>query len=384
MIKIFHLGDVHLDSPFSGGDLSARERKRAEARELFARVTEYIKNGGYDLVLISGDLYEGESLTREGADFLRAQLGSLDCPVVIAPGNHDPYLPGSFYAGDLPKNLFVFSGEELSHFDFEDKKIRVYGYAFTGNSYRKNPLAGFEGEDSGMINILCAHGDVASPVSPYAPLSVPDMERAGFAYCALSHIHRPPQMIEGETCIAYSGFLCSRGFDETGDGGAVSVSIFDRGDSVKAVPERVRFAGAKYEIETADISGSVSDLATAEILRRLIARKDFGSETSLRILLCGNISRDYRPDTRRLAAELADGLALLEIRDNTLPLLDTESLENDMTVMGELYRGLKAKMLEGSERERRVAAMALRLGLAALEDREITPILGISGEEGED
>lgn len=384
MIKIFHMGDVHLDSPFSGGDLYAKERKRAEARALFARVIEYIKSGGYDLVLIPGDLYEADALSREGAEFLRAQLGSLDCPVVIAPGNHDPYVAGSFYAGKLPENVFVFRGEELSHFDFEDKKIRVYGYAFTGNSYRKNPLAGFEREDSSMIDLLCAHGDVASPVSPYAPLSVPDMENVGFAYCALAHIHRPPQIIEGDTCIAYSGFLCGRGFDETGDGGAVSVSIFDKGDSVKAVPERIKFEGAKYEIESADVSGCSSDIATAEILRRLIARKEFGEETSLRIVLEGNISRDYRPDTRRLVTELAGGLALLEIKDNTLPLLDTESLENDVTVLGELYRSLKAKMLEGSERERAVAAMALRLGMAALEDREITPVLGISEEEGED
>ena len=81
---------------------------------------------------------------------------------------------------------------------------------------------------------------------------------------------------------------------------------------------------------------------------------------------------------------LADKVEYLEIKDGTLPLLGSESYENDQTVIGELFRSLKEKMLNGDERDRAVAAMAWRLGLAALEDREITPILGIAEEEGED
>lgn len=382
MIKIFHLGDVHLDSSFSGGDLALREKKRARAREIFARTVEYINENGYDLVLIPGDLFEGDSLTRDGADFLRGELGKIPCPVVIAPGNHDPYVQGGFYSSDLPENVHVFTGEGLSYFDFEDMGVRVYGYAFTGNSHRQNPLTGFVCEDSGRINILCAHGDTASPLSPYAPLSVSDMENAGFSYCALAHIHRPPQMIEGDTCIAYSGFLIGQGFDETGNGGALSVTLEDYGHRAVARAERVTIEGAGYEIAEVDIDGVQDDGQTLEILREKI--KKYSAETSLRVNLQGNVSKDYRPDTRRLTQQLSEGLEYLEIKDGTLPLLDAESYENDQTVIGELFRTLKEKMLTGDERQRAMAAMAWRLGLAALEDREITPILGIAEEEGED
>ena len=383
MTKIFHIGDVHLDSSFSGGDLPLREKKRARAREIFSRVVEYINENGYGLVLIPGDLFEGDMLTRDGADFLRSELGRIACPVVIAPGNHDPFVQGGFYnSADLPENVHVFTGEDLSYFDFEDMGIRVYGYAFTGSSHRRNPLTGFECEDSGMINILCAHGDISSPLSPYAPLSVSDMENAGFVYCALAHIHRPPQMIEGDTCIAYSGFLIGQGFDETGKGGALSVTLEDRGERVLAKAERVTFEGAGYEIADVDIDGAENDSQALEILRS-VAEK-YSADTSLRMILKGNISKDYRPDTRRLCAQLSGMVEYLEIRDNTLPLQDSEAYENDQTVIGELFRSLKEKMLTGDERERAMAAMAWRLGLAALEDREITPILGISEEEGED
>ncbi len=382
MIKIFHMGDVHLDSPFSGGDIALREKKRARARDFFARVIVYIKTGGYGLVLIPGDLFEGDSLTRDSAELLRAELGSLPCPVVIAPGNHDPYVAGGFYSGDLPENVHVFTGEGLSYFDFEDIGVRVYGYAFTGNSHRQNPLTGFVCEDSSRINILCAHGDTASPLSPYAPLSVPDMERAGFTYCALAHIHRPPQIIEGDTCIAYSGFLLGQGFDELGHGGALSVTVEDYGDSAKARAERVTFEGARYEIVTVDVEGAQNDAQTVEIVREVT--KKYGADVSLRVILGGIVPGEYRPDTRRLTAQLSGGTEYLEIKDSTLPLLGSEDYENDVTVVGELFRTLKEKMLNGDERERSVAAMAWRLGLAALEDREITPILGISEEEGED
>ena len=102
------------------------------------------------------------------------------------------------------------------------------------------------------------------------------------------------------------------------------------------------------------------------------------------MILTGNVPREYRPDTRRIATVLGGDLEYLEVKDNTLPLLGSEAYEADQTVIGELFRTLKAKMTEGDERERAVAALAWRLGLAALEDREITPILGIAEEEGED
>lgn len=381
MIKIFHMGDVHLDCAF-GGDITLREKKRARARERFAQVVEYIKNGSYDLVLIPGDLYESESLTRDGADFLRAKLGEIPCPVVIAPGNHDPYVAGSFYSADLPENVHVFTGEGLSYFDFDEISARVYGYAFTGISHRQNALTGFVCEDSGRINILCAHGDTTSPLSPYAPLSVSDMESAGFTYCALAHVHRAPQTVEGDTTVAYSGFLLGQGFDETGNGTAVSVAVEDMGEKAVAKAERVVFEGAAYEIVSVDVDGAKNDGETAEIARKAVEK--YGSDVSLRVILTGNVPREYRPDTRRLATVLGGALEYLEVKDNTLPLLGSEAYEADQTVIGELFRTLKAKMTDGDERERAVAALAWRLGLAALEDREITPILGIAEEEGED
>ena len=57
--------------------------------------------------------------------------------------------------------------------------------------------------------------------------------------------------------------------------------------------------------------------------------------------------------------------------DKTLPLYGTEGLKRDMSVKGELFRNLLPMLESESEDDRLVAARAFRVGLAALENRDI-------------
>ena len=85
MIKIFHTGDLHLDSPIKNKDMARSERCRARLRDAFRRMISHIKANSYDLVLISGDLYEHGYLTKETSILIQDGLGSLGCPVFIPP-----------------------------------------------------------------------------------------------------------------------------------------------------------------------------------------------------------------------------------------------------------------------------------------------------------
>ena len=89
-MKIFHTGDVHLDSPFSLLGAKQAEERRRDARESFSSMMRYAKEWGADMVIISGDIFETSFVTRETVALLRRDFSMLDCPVVIAPGNHDP------------------------------------------------------------------------------------------------------------------------------------------------------------------------------------------------------------------------------------------------------------------------------------------------------
>ena len=110
MIKLIHGADLHLDSPFSGLTPEQAAARRQEQRELLDRLAGLAREREADLVLLSGDLLDSRRTYRETAQALARSLGSLPCPVFLAPGNHDFYGPQSLYAAlDWPENVHIFT-----------------------------------------------------------------------------------------------------------------------------------------------------------------------------------------------------------------------------------------------------------------------------------
>lgn len=371
MIKIFQFADLHLDSPFASQSVTKAAAARQRLRELFCRMIKYARDGEYDLVLIPGDLYEDGYLTEETMRIVVSELATLACPVFISPGNHDPYTRSSLYkCAKFSENVHIFEGSKLTRIDLPDIGVDVYGYAFTSPSLPENLIANRRVSDTGIVNILCAHTDVFSPTSNYAPTTYADIEAAGFTYAALGHLHNAPEIYRSSCAAAYSGFAEGRGFDELGKGHALSVTIFDTGEVKTVEADRISFSTHSYEIRTLDVSGAEDDASVLGKIRSLISAAEYGSETSLRILLTGTIAPAYRPNVAFLERAGRAELDMLEVRDETLPLLGGE-LDADITLRGEVYRYLKDKMTSGTEDERETASLALRIALAALEDRDI-------------
>ncbi|NLW74543.1 MAG: DNA repair exonuclease [Clostridiales bacterium] len=369
MIKIFHTADLHLDSPFSSFPIAKSEERRVGLRRTFKRMMEYAAREAVDLILISGDLFDCSYISRDTSQILRECFGAVSCPVVISPGNHDPYTPGSIYAsGILPENVYIFKTESPFKFDFPELGITVWGAAFTRERYDGSVLAAIPGLPDDRINILCQHGDTRTMLSQYAPLSPRDIAYKGFTYAALGHIHVPPEPVTlGDTTIAYPGCPEGRSFDEPGFGGALLVNI--EGKKVKI--ENIRFAERRYMVEQLDITGAGDDSLVAGKIRELIKSRGYGPETALRIILVGEVALGYKPNTETLAANCAGELDLLEVRERTLPCFDVGYLAEDFSLRGVFYRVLAEKIQEGSEYERQVAAAALRYGLAALDGRPV-------------
>lgn len=368
MPKILHCADLHLDSPFKSGNAGKSEVRRRELRGTFSSLIMYIKDNGIPLALMAGDLFDRESVTRETADFFFGEMASASgCRFVISPGNHDPYLPGSVYAGgDIPSNVYIFNDTALNRFCFPEIGIDVYGYAFTKSTLDFCPFVGREPADLERINLLCGHADVGDPLSPYCPVSEKDIAATGFDYCAFGHIHNSVGMRKvGGTYYAYSGCLEGRDFGETGHKGAILLDITkERGiASVKATG--VRFSKRRYEICRADVSGCrTADELNAK-LRSAIAGK-YGSDTLLRLVMTGNVSPSLAIRTDDISARFGDGLFYIEAVDHTLPLYDSDALRSDPTIRGAFFRELLPQLENGSPEERSDAARALRLGLMAL------------------
>ncbi len=366
-MKILHCADLHLDSPFAGLDPRIAEGRREEQRELFKALICFVRNHHVDLLLIAGDLFDSGFTGAKTVRFVADMFSKIDCRVVISPGNHDPYIRGGLYSTEFPKNVHIFEEEAMSSFDFPTLGVTVYGYAFTSPRYESHPLEKLPKTDPERLNILCAHADTTSAISRYAPITPRELTESPFAYAALGHIHNPPEpQVLGSTIVAYSGCAEGRSFDETDFGGAILITVEDG----RLQHERIRLAKHRYMIETLDVTGAENDAEVADKIRQRAAMCNYQKDTTLRVILSGNLPPAYTP-TPSAIAEKVSGLAGLDIKDDTVPLYDADALMADISVRGEYFRTLVHKMKEGTAEERRVAVQALRIGLAALEGKPI-------------
>ena len=370
-MRFLHTGDLHLDSPFCSTDALRSDKRRAMQREALGRIFELAKREGCELILIAGDLFDGKYVTPETEKYVTELFGGTDIPVVIAPGNHDPYINGSFYKKvELPDNVYVFSSDELQCFELPTIGTRVWGYAFTSSVMTRSPLNGqTPPEDDGYLNLLCAHADITSPISRYCPLTVGDIELFGIDYAALGHNHnRYDTEASGRDHIRYCGFAEGRSFDELGDGG---VYIVDVEYGRAPVVERRIVSTHRYEIEELDISELNGEAEIKERIAAVCARAAQGSPAFMRLILTGMADSSEIPEPRRLEEELSVNGLTLEIRDMTIPAADASALESDISIRGAFYRTLYSGLIDKDPKVRERTALALQIGLSAIDGKSI-------------
>lgn len=372
MLKLLHIADLHLDSRFSGIPLSESVKRRAALREVFKNALALAKREGCVATLICGDLFDGEYYTSDTLRFLKECFASMpEHKFIITPGNHDPYSATSPYRyADFPNNVYIFKYEELSCLSLNDIGINIYGYAFTSQIYRQSPLNGFAGAiENGNFNILCAHTELNGVASPYAPISVGELERYGFDYAALGHIHTDgAEGKAGHTVYAYSGCIASRDFSEHGEKGGIILTLDRSGGQKFANITRVKLCPWVYETAAVSVDGAASTDAAFEMIHSELSARGVSGERIIRLRLTGAIEAPL--DTELLLSRLAP-LGVTEIKDGTTLSFASLGLDNDFSLRGAFYKTLKDKLTSSDPEVQRNASLALQLGLTALNSGEI-------------
>ncbi len=368
MVKIFHCADIHLDSPFSLYSPREAEKRRTELRGAFTSALMYAREKKADIFIISGDLFDSEYVTRDTRELLLREFAKCgDMKIFISPGNHDPLTPGSIYAtAEFPENVHIFGGErECVRLD--DLGVDIYGFGFTGKNYLSSPVAGWSIQDKSRINILVCHGDMSGGDTT-GPISRQEIANSGFDYIALGHIHKPTGLLnENGVYYAYPGCIEGRGFDELGYKGA----MFGTLEKGNADIQLKRFSKSRYELATVDISGAREKLEALDIIRNAI--RQYTDDTALRLTLVGEVKNAFVI----LPNEIGKGCEYpyyIEIIDETFVAPDLGELEQSNTLKGIFVRKLLEEMrsLDKESEEYRVRALALKYGIAALEDRGIS------------
>lgn len=372
-LRFLHCSDIHLDAPFVGLTAEKSEERRRVLRSSFMRMMQYVRDSKINVVLISGDVFDTEYATNTTAEILMREFTSCpDTYFIIAPGKRDHYNDNPIYSsGRLPANCYVFNSDKLSRFDFEDYNVTVYGWAFMDDTLNSNPLYDRQVDDSTRVNLVCAYADLDGDVnSDGCPIGLSDLKKFGADYYALGSRHEASEFSSvGASKYAYAGALECTGFEEPGLGGANLISVTYSDGELTIENKKMEFGHVRFETEELDITGVDSGNEVINRITNLISEKKYDNETALRVELVGYIAPDFTVPTNM--ENDAFGLYYFNLIDKTLPLYGTEHFKKDMTMKGEVFRSFYPALMSEKEEIRLMAAKALRIALAALDNREI-------------
>ena len=357
MLKIIHAADLHLDSPFAGLSPEQAALRREELRSLPDRLADLANEEQADLVLLAGDLLDGQRIYRETAEMLARALGRIRTKVFISPGNHDPYNASSPYTLPIwPDNVHIFTSPLPQAVPLSELGCTVYGAAFTQEQQEASSLSGFTATGEG-INLMVLHGNTQG--RDYAPISPADISARGLDYLALGHIHQHSGLQKsGATSWAYPGCPEGRGFDELDDKGVLILTVEKGNVQMRFHPLSLR----RYRILDVDLTGCPDPLAT------ITAALPGQTQSDLyRIRLTGEFAMDTRT-MAELETALAPRFYALELRDQTRTPRDLWARSNEDSLTGLFLRTMAARCAETPEDE--TLDLAVRFGLAALEHGE--------------
>ena len=354
MLKILHSADWHRDAPLRG---FTREQARLLRRQMLTlpdRIADIAIREGCDLMLLSGDLFDGE-YSRESCEAVYRALDRVEIPVFIAPGNHDCYSEKSPWFREIwPGNVHIFKHQAISSVRLDALDCRVYGGAFTGPEC-PSLLEGFRAVGKDRWALMVLHGDPSAADSPYCPVTAAQVREAGLDYVALGHIHAAGRFGAGAGMCAWPGCPQGRGYDETGLKG-VLIAELDQTANVRFIPlDGPRF----YDLETEagdDPVGAVERLLPAE-----------GTEDFYRIHLTGEV-RGNVMDRLRGRFENYPNLKLL---DQTVPAGDLWETGGEDSLEGIYFRILRDACQDQDAGTVEALELAARISRQILQGREV-------------
>ncbi|MEG1683210.1 MAG: DNA repair exonuclease [Oscillospiraceae bacterium] len=360
MLKLIHGADFHLDSPYRALSPEQAVLRRREGRQLVERLADYANAHAVDLVLLAGDLFDGSGGYPETATALFAALGTINAPVFIAPGNHDPY-PTAYAGQKLPENVHVFSHTAIERVELPGLHAAVYGGAFVSETQERGLLDGFAAEEDGLLHLMVLHGDLNASEARYNPITREEIAASGLNYLALGHVHRRSEPLRlGRTVCAYPGCLEGRGFDELGDKGFYEGVMDDDGEiTLTFVP----FAPHRYERLTVEVAAG-DPAAALEAVLPPDTQNDL-----YRVTFTGETDEDG-VNLTALQERLAPRFYQLELRDETRVREELWARAEEDSLRGLFLRELQGRLKEPGVDEEKITR-AVRFGLAALDRRDL-------------
>ncbi len=338
-MKFIHAADLHLDSPLIGlaaYEGAPTEEIRHATRDALDNLISFAMSEEVDFLLISGDVYDGDWKDHNTGLFFSAKMSELrraGIPAFMISGNHDAdnVITKRLV---LPENVFQFPTSKPTTKLLEDIKVAIHGQGFRSRSVTNNLVSDYPERIPGFFNIGLLHTSLTGREGHdnYAPCSVADLERLGYDYWALGHVHTREE-IDSETPIWFSGNVQGRHIRETGAKGCSLINVTDDGECfIEFVPLDV----LRWELLTIDCAGmdQISECFDRfrEDLSALVGAAE-GRLLALRVIVEGEspihneISSDpigFTNQLRSLTTDSGEDAWLEAVKIKTSPLRNEE------------------------------------------------------------
>lgn len=366
-VSFVHCADIHLDAPFSvfeNENLSSERRR--DLKKTFEKITDMVVSENADFLLIAGDLYEHEYAARSTIGWINEQFRKLGPkPVIIVPGNHDPYVKNSWYRSyQWNDNVHILTSENPEYFD---EKLNVYFYGIGFDTFLQETLPVQKPPHvmPGRINICLFHGtlEMQFTQSPYNPVDLNRLAGLGFDYYALGHFHSRSEVFSDMGMIN-PGSPEPLGFDEKGDHGVYLVELV-KNEKLKRQFTFVKTQQRAYREADVNVEGTDTFDGLSKKINEVLQSED-SRRNIIRINLTGKLSPGFYIDPELLKQQFESACFSLQFNDMTRPMYDPEELAKEKTLAGVFVRKIKERMEKAGEEDRKILEKALYLGLEAL------------------
>jgi DNA repair exonuclease SbcCD nuclease subunit len=381
-IRLIHTADIHLDACFAGAAFPPGfgNRRRQGLRDALCAILDRAAQWPADAILIAGDLYDDERVSRDTIAFCREAFAGTPIPILIAPGNHDPCTAVSAYARTTwPDNVHIFSTPTWTPHTLLGGRLVVHGFGWDAPSLRENPFGGLTIPADDAVHIAIGHGSERGHQMPdeqlFAPFDAADMALPGLRYLALGHLHKQTEVgVRNGTHMYYPGSPEGLDFKHSGMHSYLEVEIHEQRVEVRPVPS----SQVLWGVYTLDLSEYESSQELIEALRRLA--REAPLPLVARAVLTGECDSAFQAAFDGVKDAVADAFAFLDLIDRTQTAEDYEALVTQGTSLGAFIARMNEEVAGASDDAQRQLLMRAReVGLAAFRNRDL-PVHGLERE----
>lgn len=273
-MKILHAADLHLDSPLGGLEFyegAPVEEVRSATRRALSGLVDYCLTERVALLLIAGDLYDGDWRDYSTGLFFMQQMARLadaSAEVVWVRGNHDAQSQITRHLSP-PPHVHELAVSEAESLVLEQLGVVVHGRSYAVRDTRDNLLSDYPARIPGLLNIGLLHTavDGREPHARYAPCTLDQLRACSYDYFALGHVHAR-EVLSTDPWVVFPGNLQGRHVRESGPKGA---TLIDAPAGRIVDVQHVDFDVVRWDVTRVDAKGCESFEA---VLERAVAALD--------------------------------------------------------------------------------------------------------------